>query len=182
MIFLILIILFLLIFVIALFAFPSLSPVPYFPSNHKDIDSIIKEMKLKGDETVVDLGAGDGVVIFRAASYAYAHGLNTKFIAIEINPILIIVMQILRLLHHNRKNIVIKKFDMFNKPLDTLPIATTSAIFYMYLSPRYLPLLAKKISQLKIKSRIVTYFYTIDGLRANSTNNSGLHLISIYEM
>lgn len=182
MIFLIFIILFLLIFVIALFAFPSLSPVPYFPSNHKDIDLIIKEMKLKDDDTIVDLGAGDGVVIFRAASYAYTHRLNTKFIAIEINPILIIVMHILRLLHRNRRNILIKKFDMFNKPLNTLPITTPSALFYMHLSPRYLPVLAKKISKLKIKKRIVTYFYSIDGRKADTTISSGLHSISLYQM
>ncbi len=182
MIFLVFIILTLLIFVIALFAFPSLSPVPYFPSNHKDIDLIIKEMKLTDSDTVVDLGAGDGVVIFRAASYAYAQRLNTKFIAIEINPILIVVMQIICLLHRNRKNILIKKFDMFNEPLDTLPIATRSALFYMYLSPRYLPALAKKIAHLKMKRRIVTYFYSIDGLKANLTNTSGIHSISVYQM
>lgn len=58
------------IFVILLFSSPRLSPIPYFPSNNKDMDLIVKALGLKNNQTVIDLGAGDGVVILEAAKKA----------------------------------------------------------------------------------------------------------------
>ena len=52
---------------------------------------------------MIDLGAGDGIVIFKAASQAFQKRLNTKFIAVEINPVLILILYLRRLFHPNKK-------------------------------------------------------------------------------
>src|SRR3990167_8868511 len=85
----------------------KLSPVPYFPTNKKDIPLIMEALNLEKNKSVVDLGAGNGIVIFKAASEAYKRGFDTKFYAVEINPILIVLLQIKRLFHKNKKNIFI---------------------------------------------------------------------------
>jgi len=101
-----------------LFLSKKVSPIPYFPSNKKDLPLIIKALKLKNNQTVVDLGAGDGIVVFSAAARALQKKLNTKFIAIELNPILILVLHIRRLFHSNKKNIKITYADIFKSKIE----------------------------------------------------------------
>ena len=80
------------ILIIFLFASPKLSSIPYFPSQPVDLPKIIKALSLRNNQIVFDLGAGDGTVIFKAAEHAFKQKLNTKFIAVEINPILILIL------------------------------------------------------------------------------------------
>ena len=55
---------------------------------------IIQGLDLKNDQIIIDLGAGTGTVIFAAAHEAHKRGLNTHFVAIEINFILTAIMHI----------------------------------------------------------------------------------------
>jgi tRNA G46 methylase TrmB len=95
-----------------IFAFPQFSPIPYYPSNYQDKNRLLKSLNLKNNQLVIDLGAGDGWVIFAAASTAYQQKLNTQFIAAEINPFLILLLYVKRFLHPNKKNITIKFFNI----------------------------------------------------------------------
>ena len=105
---------FLILFVVLIiFALPELSPVPYFPSNKKDLPLILKALSLKNGQTVIDLGAGDGVIIFEAAMMTYKKKLSTRFIAVELNPVLILIMNLRKSFHPNKKNIIIVQGDMF---------------------------------------------------------------------
>src|SRR4030042_5752196 len=79
----------------------KLSPVPYFPTNKKDLDLIVKSMSLKNNMDVVDIGAGEGRVIFYAANKALENKLDTKFYAVEINPVLILVLYFRKQFHKN---------------------------------------------------------------------------------
>ena len=99
--------------VLFIFSSKTLSPIPYFPSQPVDIPLIIKALNLKNNQTVFDLGAGDGIVIFKAAQQSYEQKLNTQFVAVEINPVLIIILHFRRLFHKNKKNIKIIRDDMF---------------------------------------------------------------------
>lgn len=146
-------------FIIYIFVSRKRSPVPYFPTNKKDIPIIIKALNLERNKPVVDLGAGNGIVIFKAASEAYKRGFDTKFYAVEINPILILLLQIKRLFHKNRKNIYII-FDDFTK-MDLKRF--NNSLFYLYLSPKYLNLVYKKIKKEAQNPKIVTYYYQIPG-------------------
>lgn len=83
---LLILVVFLLLFVIlifALFAFDLFLDLPYVATERQKIDTIIKLAKIKNRETVVDLGSGDGRLLFAAAS-AGAHAIGY-----EINPLLL---------------------------------------------------------------------------------------------
>jgi 16S rRNA A1518/A1519 N6-dimethyltransferase RsmA/KsgA/DIM1 with predicted DNA glycosylase/AP lyase activity len=160
-VFFIFIILFSLLIIILFFSSPKLSPIPYFPSNKKDLPLIIKALNLKNNQVVFDLGAGDGIVIFEAAKKAFEKKLNTKFFAVEINPILILIMWLRWLFHPNKKNIKIVCDDIFKIDFTSYKLQATSYKFYLYLSPWYLEKIIKNL-RLKIKNfTLVSYFYPV---------------------
>src|SRR3989338_5627967 len=131
---------------IILFSFKRFSPVPYFPSNKIDLHLIIKALDLKNNQTLIDLGAGDGIIIFAAARKALEKNLNTQFVAIDINPILIFILHLRRFFHKNKKSIKIISADMFNTPLTTYTQRsvhignkeTLNVTVYLYISPWFL--------------------------------------------
>lgn len=165
-VFFIFIILFSLLIIILFFSSPKLSPIPYFPSNKKDLSLIIKALNLKNNQVVFDLGAGDGIVIFEAAKKAFEEKLNTKFFAIEINPILILIMWLRWLFHPNKKNIKIVCDDIFKIDFTSYKLQVTSYTFYLYLSPWYLEKIIKNL-KLKIKNfTLVSYFYPVPKMPA----------------
>jgi hypothetical protein len=149
------------------FIFPNLSPIPYLPTNKRDIPVIIQSLNLQNDQIIFDLGAGDGVVIFKAALHAKKHGLNTKFIALEINPLLVFIMHLKGLFHPNRGNISIKMSDMFkHNYIEDIPHDDTKVTFYLYLSPWYIEKMINIIKSLDIPVKIISYFYPIHSLKA----------------
>lgn len=156
--FYLLITLLLLFFIYYFFVSRKLSPVPYFPTNKKDIPHIIKALDLKNNKVIVDLGAGDGFIIFEAANEAYNKNLSNKFYAVEINPVLVFIMNIRRFFHKNKKNIYILKRDFAKMSLRRFQ----NAIFYLYLSPKYLNIVYKKIKAEAKNPKIISYFYKPD--------------------
>lgn len=190
--------------VLILFSFPRFSPIPYYPSNKKDLPLIIKALNLKNDQIIIDLGAGDGVVIFAAASNAVSPSLitnhqplNTLFIAVEINPVLIFIMHLRRLFHPNRKNIKIIWGDMFkvnlktqilklktitkNSKLKQSTINNQQLTIYLYISPwlleKTLAIIKKQINNFSI----VSYFYPIKSLKKEEKIIQGKNKIFIYQ-
>ena len=167
-----------------LFAFPHFSPIPYFPSNKKDLHLILDALNIRNDQIIIDMGAGDGIIIFEAAKYAYDKGLNTQFIALDINPILVGIMLIRRQFHPNKNQIKIRKADMFTLDISKLLPSTFNYVtLYAYISPRYLEhivSLAKKIHS--PHTSIVSYFYSIPSLRATEKKTSGIHDVYRYKI
>jgi len=153
---------FLIIFVVLMFFISKkLSPIPYFPTNKKDLSLIVKSMKLKNNMNVIDLGAGTGAVIFKASRWAYDKKLNTKFYAIEINPVLILILYLRKMFHKNRKNIFINYCDMMKINLRKFK----NPLFFLYLSPFHLDLIYKKIKKETKKPKIITYFYKLPKIK-----------------
>ncbi len=161
---------------IALFAFPALSPIPYFPSNKRDFTKIIQALQLKNDQQIIDLGAGDGAVIFEAASIAYQKNLNTKFIAIELNPVLILIMQLRRFFHINKKNISILRRDLFTFLPEKNDLAT---FFYLYVSPWFLEKIYVHLKKEIQQFHVVSYMYEVPRLKARQIIR-GHHKIFVY--
>lgn len=190
-----------LLIILAIFIFSSktLSPIPYFPSQPVDIPLIIKALNLKNNQTIFDLGAGDGIVIFKAAKQAYEQKLNTQFVAVEINPILIFILHIRRLFHPNRENIKIVHDDIFafslssprrrasrqNNGLDS-PLQGNDIVFYLYISPWYLEKTILNIknqsANWRTKFSIVSYMYSIKSLKRKERIISGKNKIFIYQL
>ncbi len=166
-----------------LFTSRRLSPIPYFPANKKDLPLILKALNLRNSHTIVDLGAGDGLVIFEAANEAYKQKLNTQFIAVEINPILIIILHLKKLLHPNRKSIKIIFADMFKVNVQTIvansvkdPTSTqilrsvqNDVTIFLYISPWFLEKVYKKLKKDLKKFELVSYFYPVSSKKVTRT-------------
>jgi hypothetical protein len=159
------------------FVLPTFSPIPYFPSNHKDNKLILKALDIKHHDLLIDIGAGDGWIIFEAAKYAYAQKLKTKFVAMEINPILIILMSILRFFHPNKHNIQILKKDMFTFDYKKY-IGKQKTLIYLYISPWYIEKVMKQIGNGKNIS-FVSYLYPIKSRKAKR-RSKGIHDVFMY--
>ncbi len=72
--------------VLVLFALTAFTGAPYVPSHRRDIQRVFREgVKLTKDDVVLDIGAGDGVVLIEAAK------LGAQAIGYEINPLLVLV-------------------------------------------------------------------------------------------
>ena len=175
-----LIVFLLILIVIIIFSFPQFSPIPYFPSNGKDIPLILEALNLRKNQTIIDLGAGDGIVIFQAARKALQDKLNTKFIAVEINPVLLFILYIRRLFHPNRNNIQIVKRDMFTMSYTNLT-SSTNVTFYIYISPWYIDKTVQNITKQIPSFDLVSYFYEVKSLQThNQERQIGVHDIYSY--
>ena len=161
--------------VILLFSSKKLSPIPYFPTQRVDLGKIVKALNLKNNQTVLDLGAGDGIVIFMAADWAIKHKLNTKFIAVEINPVLVLILYLRRLFHPNKNNMKIILGDMFK--LD-IKISTV----YLYISPWFLERVVKNLKLKKGHFRVVSYMYPIKSLKNREKEIRGKNSIFVYDL
>lgn len=175
------ILLIILIIIILLFSSPKLSPIPYFPSQSVDIRLIIKALNLKNNQTIFDLGAGDGIVIFEAAKSSYQQKLNTKFVAVEINPVLILILYLRRLLHPNRKNIKIVRNDIFKMNfIKPLTFKSSFLTFYLYISPWYLETTVNNLKLKNKKFNVVSYMYPVKSLKKREKIIQGKNNIFTY--
>jgi hypothetical protein len=70
-------IIFTIVIIVILFIFssPTISPIPYFPSQKVDIPLIIKALKLKNNQTAIDLGTDDEPVL-RKGNHKYQFPIN----------------------------------------------------------------------------------------------------------
>ena len=169
------------IFVIVLFSFPQFSPIPYFPSNIKDMKNIIQALHLKNNQVVFDLGAGDGIVIFKAAEEAFKRKLDTKFVAVEINPVLICILYVRKLLHPNKRNIKVVYGDMFTMDLSRLTFHVSRSTFYLYISPWHLEKTVANIRRQFKQCSIISYMYPVKNLKKSQVNKKGVHPVYRYE-
>ena len=177
------VIFFIIILIIFFFSSKTLSPIPYFPSQQADLPKIIKALNLKNNQTVFDLGAGDGIIIFETAKESLKQKLNTKFIAVEINPVLILILLLRRLFHPNKKNIKIVYGDIFSMNYQKLLTFNFSLLtFYLYISPWFLE---KVIENCKMKNKnfnVVSYMYPVKSLKSKEKIIQGKNSIFIYNL
>lgn len=167
--------------IICLFSYSGFSPIPYFPTNHKDLDLIIKTFKLKNNQIIYDLGAGSGTVILEAAKYAKQKNLNTQFIAIEINPILVLILNLKKLLHVNRENIKIIWADLFKYKFEMPNPQFNNVTIYLYASPWLLEKIIKHVQTQFQRFSAVSYMYPIKSLKKKEKVVSGENKIFVYE-
>lgn len=163
------------------FIFPVLSPIPYFPTNNRDIPMILDTIEFKNNQVFFDLGAGDGLIIFEAAHRARKMGVDTVFVAVEINPILVFIMRLRRFIHPHKEKIVIIWGDMFKVDYQSyLPNIGTRIIFYLYISPWFLEKTVTIIKNLHRRVRIISYFYPIHSLKTTEQKLEGIHKVYNY--
>ena len=169
--------------ILILFAFPQFSPIPYFPSNKKDLALILKALDLKNDQLLFDLGAGNGLVIFAAADEAYGKNLNTQFIATEINPILLLILHLRRLWNRNRKNIKVIYSNMFKMNFNNVAMKQCNNLtIYLYISPWFLKKTVNNIKKQIKNFKVVSYMYPIGSLSEKEKVIKGVNKIYMYNL
>lgn len=167
---------------IVFFIFSSAySSIPFLPTNSRDLTAVIKKLNLQRDQVVIDLGAGTGTVIFAAASEAHKKGLNTEFIAIDINFLLVILMWIRSWLHPHRDHITVLQGDLFKMDYERMIAPYQRIMFYMYVSPWVTDTFAELIRDTKRKSSLVSYRYPVKKMKPEDMIE-GKHNIYTYKI
>ena len=96
-----------------IFMLPGLTGAPYVPTLKKNLNAAFKKLyPMKKTDLLIDLGAGDGVVLKAAAS------TGAKAIGVEINPILTLIMKI-RFCHNKRVSVKCRNFYKYRFPKET---------------------------------------------------------------
>ena len=115
---LILVIIAIILITFGIFLVTSLTGAPYVPTLRKDFEKALKNLlKLDKNDLLIDLGAGDGVILDVASK------AGAKALGIELNPILALII---RFRFRKNKDVSVKcqNFYSFNFPKETTVIYT----------------------------------------------------------
>jgi len=126
---------------------PLFGDAPFYPSSKKAVRDMISIADLKGDEKILDLGSGDGRLVFSAAKYCkIATG-------IEYNPFLVAISRLRSLFikksSATKINFIYGSYYKHN--------FSSYDVVFCYLLPKDVAKLeAKLIKELKPGSKIIT--------------------------
>ena len=144
---------------------------PWVPSSMQVIHRMLDIAEVGPDDTVYDLGCGDGRVLITAARFYHTHAVG-----IEIDPLRYLWCQFLITVLGLRKRVQIIFGDLFKKDL------SEADVIVCYLMPDALTKLEKKLkTELKPGTRIVSNKFSFptlemadkDGQAILYTINSG---------
>ncbi|MFH1766754.1 MAG: 50S ribosomal protein L11 methyltransferase [Patescibacteria group bacterium] len=133
-------------FVLASFGLSFLVGAPFVATPKKIAREMLEFAEFKPGETIIDLGSGDGSILFVAAEEFGAD----RAIGYEINPILVIISN---LRTKWRKNIHIKtiRANFFSRPVEQVDVIAT------YLWPSTMDRLVDKLrSELSPETRVIS--------------------------
>lgn len=145
---------FLLFGLIFFFFWQNLFSVPYVPSSGKKVREIVKQLGLKPHK-FVDLGSGDGNVVFAISDIAEeAHG-------VEINPYFIFLSNLRKKLTSNRNT-------SFHRGSFHSHDISSYDLIYLYLLPKVVDKLQNKfISELHPGAVIISHSFKIPNMKVD---------------
>ncbi len=111
LLFLVALVLIFVIFAFSLFAAGLFFELPYVATNADKVETIIKLARIKKGETIVDLGSGDGRLLYAAAKK------GAIAIGYELNPLLIIITILRSKISGLSKNVKVKKQSLWDADL-----------------------------------------------------------------
>jgi len=128
--------------------YAMISGAPFVPTNHTKVERMLKLVELKQDEKFIDLGSGDGRLVFAAAKKCkHATG-------VEISPLLHIISK-LKKTKSKSKNTTLIRDTLWNVDLSEYDVIS------IYFIPHWMNKLKKKIKrEMKPGSRIVSHAFT----------------------
>lgn len=119
----------------------------YVPTTHRRVARLLDLVEIKPGEKLLDLGSGDGRILFAAAKR------GATCVGVEINPLLCHYSRFLAKLKRV-KGVTIEEKDFWRRDLSDIDILT------VYLVPiRLDQLKAKVCSEMKSGSRVATAVY-----------------------
>src|SRR5665811_2262681 len=159
------------IFLFLLFAYsmfwPPDSPwAPWWRTDKKTADAICKLGKITKNDTVYDLGCGDGELITIAAKK-----YGAKVIGIEIDPARYFYARLKIYVNKIKSGVKIKRKNFFKENL------SEASVIVVYLVPKTLEKLRKKfLKELKPGTRIISYKYEMDFKKIKEDKKNKLFL------
>jgi len=105
---------------VLIFLLTALFGAPYVPTQRKQIESTFSKLRpFKKNDVLVDLGSGDGVVLYEAIRAG-----ASKVIGYEINPILVLISWLRLRSNRGRFTIFWRSFWRINVPSDVSIVYT----------------------------------------------------------
>lgn len=148
--------------VFLLFAFVVFFGAPYLPSLSPQIEEGLDLLGLQPGQTMLELGSGDGRVLFAAAE----RGLNA--IGYELNPLLVLWTRVRARKYKGRVRVYCRNFWSIDWP-------QTDGIF-VFLLDKYMKKLDKKIIQeYSYPVKLVSFAFKIPG-RPVAAHTKGVYL------
>lgn len=141
---------------------------PYVPTSRSRVDLMIQKARLTPSDRVVDLGSGDGRILFAAAEKGVA-----KAVGFEIHSGLVKASRLTAKTKGLTENVEIHKRSFWNEPMNEF------SVVFMFQIPFALKRLSKKLrSELAPGSRVISNGYQIPDLRLINDD----HQIYLYEI
>lgn len=146
--------------------------IPIFFTPKKVLKEIVKIMAPKDGQTFVDLGSGDGRVLF-----ALKDAANIKGIGYEVSPIMAVISNLIRRIKYGLSNSV--EFEVAS--LFDVKLTGVDKI-YCHLSERAMEILGKKFSrELEKGVQVYSYEYSIPKMKKSATHKlSNGSLLYVY--
>lgn len=143
------------ILVVLAFGAVILFGAPYLPTLSKQIDAGLDLLDLKPDQTLLELGSGDGRVLVAAAK----SGLQV--VGIELNPILVVVSWLRTWRYRRQVRIIWGNFWR-------TPWPPADGVF-VFLHDRFMPKLDARMQ--KIEVPLISYAFQIPGKKPAATKD-----------
>lgn len=135
------------------YAWGGLSAAPYLPTRKKQRQALLDELSLRGDEVVLDLGSGDGSLLFELEQQY--PGLQLTGFEISLLPLLIAWVR----KAWKRSNVHLYWKNLFRQNL------SQADLIFIYLLDQSYPRLQKKFAQeLKPNALVIVEAWPMQGV------------------
>jgi hypothetical protein len=141
-------------FVFASFAFGA----GYQPAPRAVVRRMLEFGEVGASDTVYDLGAGTGAIVFRAARERHA-----QVVAVEVEPLRVLVLRLRRWIGGPRDRVEVRWGNLFH--LDFRPATVVVVFLWPEAMARLRPLLE---AQLRPGARVVSHWHPVPGWTATA--------------
>lgn len=125
------------------------------PSSRSTVRSMLRLAEVGPSDTLVDLGAGTGAIVFRALRER-----DARAIAVEKEPVRYLILRARRWGSRARDRMAVRREDLFQTPLGSATVVT------LFLWPSTIARLRTRMeSELAPGTRVVSYYHRIEGWR-----------------
>jgi hypothetical protein len=136
-------------FVFASFVFGA----GYQPTPRRSVETMLRFAKVGPQDTLYDLGAGTGAIVFRAA-----RTYRARVVAVEVEPIRVAILLLRRRLGPFADRVTIRWGDLFHMDFRSATVVTA------FLWPRAMARLRPKFeSELPEGARVVSHCHAVPG-------------------
>lgn len=145
-------------FILILFCFVVFFGAPYVPTRNQDLKKVFSDIKLPKNALVIDLGSGDGRLLYMAAQKGYS------VIGYEINPVLWLT-----------SSYRLKKFPNASVRLKSMWRADVSNadLVFTFLATKYMSKLEDKLQkEMKPGSYFASYVFALPNIKINRKNKN----------